>query len=564
MKVVRKIILLLSSAVLFILLANAKTFLLLLYGIIGILVGLQLGSIDWKKKQFKPVWLIVLILLSGYIAYHAGRVFYFTWQPSTMVKGLLSRFTTDTDSLLNIICHCGAIAAFPAALALITLLFDYVRKIIPTLREERSSLPRTSRRGAFIKSAGIAVLNLIGAVILGIALLTAAYKLPLKRIDNNVRKSAEIIQAEGDYPILYSWCTSQLFNFTDSIMLLEAADDSQSSAIERALMAYRGKITGSSSETLVLHYISGMEYTGKTTYSRYWHGYQVFFKPLLEIMDYGGIRVLNSVVQVALVILISVLLAKRNAGQYILPFLCAYLMLNPLTLGISMQYSFCFYPIMLGCLTLLLLPEEKRSKYAYLVFLNIGIFTAYVDFLTYPIATFGIPAVLYTVLQKEDSLTKKLKDLIRFGIVWCFGYGGMWVSKWIVTNLLTGYDTIAEAVSQFSLRTSDSYFYGTPFTKAICIAMNYGDFLFTPASTICIVFAVYLIRKIKASGSAGSNETLARFFPYLVLSFAPAVWYAFAANHSFIHSFMTNKACAVTMFAILCGLVDARKKVNSQ
>ena len=55
MKVVRKIALLLSSVVLFILIANANVFLLLLHGIIGILVGLQLGSIDWEKKQIKPV-----------------------------------------------------------------------------------------------------------------------------------------------------------------------------------------------------------------------------------------------------------------------------------------------------------------------------------------------------------------------------------------------------------------------------------------------------------------------------------------------------------------------------
>ena len=566
MKVLKKVVLLLSCIAFFIQIAPANYFALALFGVLGILAGVQLGK--WERSRLKPVWLIVLILISVYIAYSTGRVFHIIWAPSSQLKALLSRYTTDTDSLLNIFCSLGSVAAFPAVFALLRLLFDYVQRIIPILREERSSLPRTSRRGTFIKAAGIAALNLIGAVILGVVLLTAVYKLPIERVDNNVRNSAEIIQSEGDFPIRYSWCSSQMFNYTDSIMLLEAADDSESSALERALMAYRGKIDGVSgiSNTLVSHYISGIEYTGKTSYSRYWHGYQVIFKPLLEIMDYGAIRVLNSIVQVALVILISVLLAKRNAGQYILPFLCAYLMLNPLTMGVSMQYSFCFYMIALGCIALLLLPEKKRSRYAYLVFLNIGIFTAYFDFLTYPIAAFGIPAVLYTVLKKEDSLTKKLEDLIRFGVVWCFGYGGMWVSKWVVANLLTGYDTIAEAVSQFSIRTSTKNNYGTPFTKASCILLNCGEFLFTPASIICIVFALYLIRKIKASGSSGSNETLARFFPYLVLSFAPIVWYAFASNHSLIHYFMANKSCVVTMFAILAGLVDVKKKsiVSSQ
>ena len=413
MKTARKIVLLLSSVILFILLANAKTFLLLLYGIIGILVGLQLGSIDWEKKRIKPVWLIIVILISGYAAYKAGRVFYITWQPSSMVKAILSRITADTDPLLNVLCHCAAAAAFPAMFALTRLLFDYLRKLIPILHKEYSGKPLISSRSAFVKSAGIVILNLFAAVVLGVVLLTAAYSLPSKNIGKNAKKSAEILQPESSYPILFSWCTSKLDNQDDAIMLAEASySNSESSALETALMAYRGEIEGGGIfHSFVSHYISGAEYTDRVSYSRYWHGYHLFLNPLLEIMDYGGIRILNSIIQFLLVILVSVLLAKRNAGLFILPYIFTYLMLNPLVLGKSMQFSSCFYLFTFGIITLLMLPDGNRSKYAFLVFLNIGIWTAYFDFLTYPIAAFGIPAVLYIVLLGREREREREREI---------------------------------------------------------------------------------------------------------------------------------------------------------
>ena len=103
MKVVRKIALLLSCIAFFILIAPANYFALALFGVLGILVGVQLGK--WERSRLNPVWLIVLALISGYIAYSAGRAFYITWEASSQLKAILSRFTADTDSLLNVLCN---------------------------------------------------------------------------------------------------------------------------------------------------------------------------------------------------------------------------------------------------------------------------------------------------------------------------------------------------------------------------------------------------------------------------------------------------------------------------
>ena len=550
MKVLKKIVLFLSSVVFFVLLAPKSYFALALFGLFGIYVGIKIGSFDLKSKKLHPVVLIILIPAACYIAYKAGRKFYATWPPF----GFLSNFSSDPDSFLSLLCHCGSAASIPAVYVLLCEAANYFGKIIPIIRKEYSIKPLFSSRSAFAKSAGIVILNLAAAVVLGVVLLTAAYQIPTEKMEDNVRKSAEIFNREGSFPTLFSWCTSKLNNYTDSRMFAEATDYSEGSALERALMAAKGVIEGKDPcETMVAHYVYGAEYTGKANSARYWHGYHLYLNPLLEIMDYNRIRFLNSIIQVLFVILVSVLLSKRNAGHYILPYILTYLMLNPIVLGVSLQYSSCFYAFTFGSLALLLLPVEKRSKYAFLVFLNVGIFTAYFDYLTYPIATFGIPAVLYTALQGGDSLEKRINDLVKCGITWCIGYGGMWASKWFVTYLLTGHNAFAEATYHITSHTENTS------SDLTAILQNYSTFIFSPALIICVVFVVFLIRKIKAAKSADGNQSLSASVPYTLLAFAPVVWYIFATEHS-SYAYMTNKAASVSILAILCCLADLRSR----
>lgn len=71
-------------------------------------------------------------------------------------------------------------------------------------------------------------------------MLIGAYSLLIAPIENHVNSSAAIFEEEGAYPSLFSWSTSQLDNFTDAVMLLEAADDTANSAINKAMLVYRG------------------------------------------------------------------------------------------------------------------------------------------------------------------------------------------------------------------------------------------------------------------------------------------------------------------------------------
>ena len=62
-----------------------------------------------------------------------------------------------------------------------------------------------------------------------------------------------------------------------------------------------------------------------------------------------------------------------------------------------------------------------------LFFLGTGMVTSYVDFLTYPLITFGLPCVLWLMLEK-DRQKNALLLLVQLALAWGIGYAGMWAN----------------------------------------------------------------------------------------------------------------------------------------
>lgn len=65
-----------------------------------------------------------------------------------------------------------------------------------------------------------------------------------------------------------------------------------------------------------------------------------------------------------------------------------------------------------------------------------GISTAYFDFLTYPLVTFGIP-MIFCILINEKNTCENWKEMPIMGIHWGIGYLGMWAEKWLIGTVIT-------------------------------------------------------------------------------------------------------------------------------
>ncbi len=389
-------------------------------------------------------------------------------------------------------------------------------------------------------------------------MLIGAYLLPIAQIDVNVGQSAYTINEEGTFPTLSRWCTSTLDNYTDSIMLLESSEKRDVSPYIDAMNNPHGVIEGMDyGQTLVSHYINKTPFDRLFYYARYWHGYLIWLKPMLLFMDYSSIRTINGIIQVVLVIILCLLLKKNNLGKGIIPFLLAYLMLMPIALAKSLQFSSCFYVFIISSIWLLLMDKEKRRNWAYLVFLFAGILTAYFDFLTYPIATFGIVSLIYLLLFEKDTLEKKIADMITNGWCWILGYGGMWAEKWIMASIVTEDDIIKNAIRALKQRTGTISVEGGAYYGVVsCEIDNYLAFFKTPITILSILYIAFLIYKLRKNKDLLKSDIKQIILPYILVSMLPVIWYALTLNHSTNHSWFTNKACVTSFLALLFGLVS--------
>ena len=155
------------------------------------------------------------------------------------------------------------------------------------------------------------VFHVLLGVLLGTFLLILVYKIPTDRIQENVRKSAlEIIQKEGLVPEITHIATSYLDNWTDSIMLGEAAHPNNNTPAFDAMQAAHYESDEYPDQSLV-NWATNGTYLRDRTYARYWHGYLIWLKPLLTVMDFGRIRILNGICQTLMTALVCVCCCGR-------------------------------------------------------------------------------------------------------------------------------------------------------------------------------------------------------------------------------------------------------------
>ena len=429
----------------------------------------------------------------------------------------------------------------------IEVMYRYIdhREIREIIKKNFKKLPKD-----LIRSSVIVLVSICA----GFLLLLSVFSMPVDRIEDNVEKTAFYIQSEGMYPKLFPWCTSRMDNSTDSIMLLEAADQTGISLIEKAMLVNRSATEPSGSYfSLIDHYVNQIPITHKISYPRYWHGYLVFIKPLLALADFSVIRGLNLLGQTIVTLTLMYLLYDNGKKKYILPYAVSLLLIMPYAISRCMQFSSCYY--LMQVFSIFILMGAKKQRELLFVFLFAGIATAYFDFLTYPIAVFSLPAVFAMIVSDEESIEEKAVNIVRFFAFWAAGYVLMWSSKWILASIFTDENVIADAFHSILFRVSDISEIGAEsFNGFEVLFENLSKFFYTPFTFVYfVIFAFYLIKARKTV----YEKRIVSYIPYLILMLFPILWLMIIKNHSMIHAYFTNKSLMVSAFAILSMLVSA-------
>ena len=407
-------------------------------------------------------------------------------------------------------------------------------------------------------------------------LLLAAYALPGEPVRSHVYDSAVKIADEGLYPEYLGFKLFQMDNYTDTIMLFEAASADEAPPLTAMMTntAYNVDNFETLADDLQWYiekdWATGAQRTDVPTlepfsYARYWHGYLIWLRPLLLIMSITGVRVVQYVVLAALLAAVVVLLRRRCGLRAAIWFAVSQLLVTVFWVPHQVQYFTCFAIAYAGCVWVLAKP--RRSDEVCLALLVLGVVTAFCDLLVTPILTLGLPLVCW-LLQPQQRLRAGVPQcgvVVGGSLSWGVGYLLCWASKWVLAGLVTGQNVIVDALHQVGVRTASDTWHGMELTWRNIFTFVYntlnGKHLFWPlVAAVVLVLAVFVL-------SIRDGQQLVRALPLLLCTLMTPAWFIVLRTHSIQHGWFTWRALGLTLFAGLaflyycCDLRAAKRRI---
>lgn len=397
----------------------------------------------------------------------------------------------------------------------------------------------------------IAVLTI--AILLGFLMLLLVYLIPQSKLDVNVETSLPVLQAEhgGTTAMALMPETEQDF-FTDAIMV-NTCYTVRGSLIEQVLLC-QGYWWGAPADELADYFYADSARRDEMElhiYGRYWHGYQIFLRPMLTVFHINQIRMLVLMAQTILGIGIIYLLCKVKKDKLIVPVVVLWLLLIPIITLINLTYAAVMLTTELAMIFLLWEKWHNRSlsdKLFFLMEVN-GICIGYFDLLTYPSVAFAAPMILFYCLDAEQrvSLKKRVSQFLQGGIAWALGYGGMFLGKWGLATMLTNENIIKDGVETFLFRSSGEW-KGEKIGFFEVLQTNIGYYN-TAVYKILLLAAgvVFLLLLRKSKLNIQPDICIGVLLSMLV----PFGWYFLVRNHSMIHAFFTFRTFSPFLFGVL-------------
>lgn len=391
-------------------------------------------------------------------------------------------------------------------------------------------------------------LILLSGVFIGAVLLWFSYLLPLTEQSVHVAESIHMLDQEGWYPtapLMYQDQTHHVLeeinpggvldNYTDSIMITAAGRTPDGGALYQAMnMANR-------------EYPDGYNY--------YWHGYVVLLRPLLFFLNYADIRTINQLLQMLLVFSLTYMFYRRKGAPWAALVLTVYGLLMPMAVSLALQFSWVFYIGMAGSLFIVKFRDWLAEKQRiYFLFLILGMLTCYLDLLTYPLFTWGIPMICWIVTGSDNETDKRqLASLILCGIAWICGYGGLWMGKWLIGGVILQQSIWATAWNEVQFRAGvlpNSAGHGVSHREVIQMSISY----FRSIQGVLLLggwvfwWGFQVVRKRRGAYTE-------KIMALLLITLSPIAWYVVLHDHSYIHAVYTYRTSVVGLTALLAVMI---------
>lgn len=399
---------------------------------------------------------------------------------------------------------------------------------------------------AIKRIAGYAGLFL-AVLIICTSLLWVSTRLPQEKIDLHVARSADILESEGQYAyILDGRKSSMLDNYTDSIILTVC----KTSSPNEPLSFLTNPIFDGDTplDSLVRYCRDGAEPDGH--YVRYWLGFRIFLRPLLEFLDFRGIRYASIALMLLLLVAVFVSVTKNVSLCAGIAFGISMALIRPYVAARCMQFACC---PMIALTAMMLVPFiEERRKLRLSFFMVVGMLTMFFDFYTVPVLTFGLPMVYCMAVRLRKGRRITLRDMLGCFALWLAGYLCMWLTKLALTSLFTPYDGFSNGIKELLLwldkrNGAEQGQFSVLRAFGAVYAIICPDMLSKIVMAgLAAAFAVLVVMRVRSGYSHGLISAL----PIAAVGFLPVIWFAASAKPIVSHAFFQYRSIAVLYWAL--------------
>ena len=388
-------------------------------------------------------------------------------------------------------------------------------------------------------------------VMLGVGLLFLSGLCPQEQVEKNYLLSMDEIKVE--YPIYhiirYDWGSYHLDDWTEIIILSLSTymdvKNNPSSVLKNAYPLEDDFTFDSARASVENHEEADVFYV------RYWHGFRMYVRAMLSVMDLGTMRTFL-IWGYFLLMAAATLMLGFQTRSYWPPmlFMVGILFVNPSIASVLFQYSVCFYIAFIG---MLFVPYWlKHPERAPMGFMILGMATMFFDFYTTPLLTVGFPLLGILICQgySKNPPTAKamlLQSLKLIG-VWFVSYVGMWITKLVITSIFTDQNAFASAWGSAAARLgivkdAEFMFRYDKFAAIISAFKHLFDWPMLYAFGVLAVIAGIVMVLLRAK----KREWYARGAVMLVVAFLPILWIMVGTQPMIMHAHYQYRILAVTM-----------------
>lgn len=419
------------------------------------------------------------------------------------------------------------------------------------------------------------IILLAGSALLGTLLLVFVFMIPTDRIRQHVAGSVDsMLPDDADLPdnAFLRHVIKNKEGYTDSIIVQYAFERiAGKNAFEHAMWAYHHDLeeeiwAAEDSLRAVLNDTDPAQMHLRE-YSRYWHGYLLYIKPLLLIFSWEQLIWIELLLQVALFAAVVIIAARKGQAGAALAMTGGLLLMKPELMVASFTMSVCFLITLAAVLVLLCRGNWLYEKQFFPeFFLCIGILTAYFDFLTYPVVTLGFPLCVCFLMFPGERLWNRIGRLVEYGFCWSVGYAGMWASKWIIADAALHTGTIRDAVWNVIGRTEAIG--GRPRMNGgfYVISLNFKEYDTEVYAVILAVLILLTICSVIWALFKGVSwkKLLAGSVPFVLTGVIPFAWIVVVQHHSALHARFTFRILGVAVMALCCIGVQAFRMAKDE